>query len=520
MIPRLLPSTLPLFSLFTLAGIASAQAPAGAQPKQPPAGAPNPKQWSADGSVPVSQTMQSLEARMATMLSGASGLTADEVAQKAQDTSPDVAAKRLATEAQDAKIDQARDQFYPKLTGTARYTRLSSIEQGNLGGGYIVGTNKPGPVTFPLPQDQFFGASSFSFPVVLNNYDLRAQLTVPISDYVLRYSRAVRGAKQSRRGSELDERAARLKVGADARLNYYNWIRAQGQLLVSEQALELSKGRLTDAQRSFEVGMVSKADVLRASSSVSINQLGVARAQNLVNLSEDQLRIVMHDGLGKKYQIGENILAPLPPMANVESPEKLQAEALERRLEIRSLDETAFSLREGAQLQKVGNLPRVDLQATGIFANPNQRFVPQQEKFNGSWDASIILSWTPTDIPNVNAQAAETAAKASQVEAQKGALRDGVRLEVTQAWNALKESDVALESTHAALLASEENYRVRRDLYRNGRATSVDLTDAETDLTRSRLEAVNARIDARIARVRVLHATGRDVPAGADKPSK
>ena len=47
----------------------------------------------------------------------------------------------------------------------------------------------------------------------------------------------------------------------------------------------------------------------------------------------------------------------------------------------------------------------------------------------------------------------------------------------------------------------------------NGRATSVELTDAETDLTRARLDAINARIDLRIARVRLVHAVGRDAVA-------
>jgi outer membrane protein TolC len=51
---------------------------------------------------------------------------------------------------------------------------------------------------------------------------------------------------------------------------------------------------------------------------------------------------------------------------------------------------------------------------------------------------------------------------------------------------------------------------VRRDLFRNGKATLVEVNDAEGELTRSRLEVVNAHIDARIARVRLDHAVGRD----------
>jgi len=46
---------------------------------------------------------------------------------------------------------------------------------------------------------------------------------------------------------------------------------------------------------------------------------------------------------------------------------------------------------------------------------------------------------------------------------------------------------------------------------RNGRATSSELTDAETELTRARLDLLNARANARTSRVQLEHALGRDL---------
>jgi outer membrane protein TolC len=89
-------------------------------------------------------------------------------------------------------------------------------------------------------------------------------------------------------------------------------------------------------------------------------------------------------------------------------------------------------------------------------------------------------------------------------------VRDGIELEVTQAWQSIREQDVALESSKRELVSAEEAYRVARELFNNGRATSTTLTDAETELTRARLDALNALVDARIARVRLEHALGRD----------
>jgi outer membrane protein TolC len=54
---------------------------------------------------------------------------------------------------------------------------------------------------------------------------------------------------------------------------------------------------------------------------------------------------------------------------------------------------------------------------------------------------------------------------------------------------------------------------VRRELFRNGRATSVELTDSEVELFRASLEAINARANLRSARASLLHAVGRDIPS-------
>jgi outer membrane protein TolC len=86
-----------------------------------------------------------------------------------------------------------------------------------------------------------------------------------------------------------------------------------------------------------------------------------------------------------------------------------------------------------------------------------------------------------------------------------------MRLEVSQALSAERDSQFAVTVSQQALVASDEGYRVRRELFRGGRATLVEVTDSETELTRARLELVNAHVDLRIAQVELAHVLGRDV---------
>jgi outer membrane protein TolC len=260
------------------------------------------------------------------------------------------------------------------------------------------------------------------------------------------------------------------------------------------------------------VGTTSKADVLRVESQVASAELVVAQAKNLAELNEDQIRTAMHDTSERRYEVGEDLRTDPPRLADVDNLAALRAEALDRRLEVRALDETAWSLREQAKVARAGYYPRLDVVGNAVYANPNPRYFIPEAKFRESWDVGVQLAWTPNDSFTAGAASADTEARASQTGAQKEVLRDSVKLEVMQAYNAIREAEVAMQTTQRGLASAEEGYRVRRELFQNGRATSVELTDSELELFRAGLESINARANLRSARASLLHAVGRDIP--------
>ena len=100
----------------------------------------------------------------------------------------------------------------------------------------------------------------------------------------------------------------------------------------------------------------------------------------------------------QEYDVGENILAPLAALPGTASEEAAVREASLQRLELKVLAENEQALRDQAALTRAGNYPRLDATASAQYANPNQRFFPQEDKFRGTWDAGVVLSWSPTAI--------------------------------------------------------------------------------------------------------------------------
>jgi outer membrane protein TolC len=275
---------------------------------------------------------------------------------------------------------------------------------------------------------------------------------------------------------------------------------------VARKSREALQAHLEQARASLEGRVVSTADVLDVESRLSLADLVLRRAQDLVVLSEAQLRIIMRDSSDAQYEPSE---AGAPAMPN-RAFAALREQALQSRAELRALTTTNKSLRSQARARAAAEFPRLDAIGNVYYQNPNPRYVPQQERFDATWDVGVQLTWSPTDALSAAATRREADAQALQIEEQRRALVDAIEIEVLSAYQAREQALVAQETAHRGLTAAEEAFRVRSELFRLGRATSTELSDSQTELTRARLSVVNADVDLRVARAKLVHAVGED----------
>lgn len=437
------------------------------------------------------------------------GITADKVGERAAATSYAAKAADEGVRAAAARVDAAWAAFLPRITLSGRYTRLSEFTPPSFfGPGSLVGTSAPANTPNPTPT---FALPSFSITPIFNNWNFQASLLVPISDYFLRINQAYSATTASRDAARHDAASVRAKSSSDGKIAYYTWLRARGGLVVATQALGDQKTHLGDAKNLFTVGRVSKADVLRAETAVAAAELAVERAKNFVDITERQIRVAIHAGDEEPVVAGEGLDGVVAPFQG--NLGQLTQEAMTGRAEIKSIDANAQALKKNAEATRNGAFPQFAGVANANVVNPNPRAFPQKDEFFPTWDLTLQLQWSPNDILTSGSQASALWAQAAQLEAQRQVVRDGVTLEVAQAYNALKEAEFSVETSKRELTAANEAYRVAHELFINGAATSTTLTDAETELTRARLDALNAAVDVRTARVRIDHALGRDVKA-------
>ena len=450
----------------------------------------------------------------------AGGLTAEATSQRAIAASSDLMQRRADLETANAKIRQTTIQFFPQLVLRGSYTRLSPVAA-DFGSGALVGARNAGLLGVgPCPsgngdcvldsQGQPVGAAAFKIENLSDNFAVGASLTIPLSDYVLRLSDAASSAQSSRRAARYSLAAERARVDTDARVLYYNWLRAHGQVFVAQKALERTRARLQDVQAAFNVGSSTQADVMRIEALVANSQLALAQAESLRQLTRAQLAIIMSDLGPAEYQVGETV-----PPSTLDAPvdgnaHKLIAEAWQNRYELKTLDSTLDALENGESATRAAAFPRIEAVGDATYANPNPRYFPPRKEWNATWSVGLTASWNVGQTFLAGAQADELAAQTANIRGQRVRMQAVISSQVISAALDLRTAQAAYATSVITVRSAEESYRVTADRFRVGRATTTDMVNAETDLLGAKQTQINARIDNAIAGLRLQNALGRN----------
>lgn len=455
-------------------------------------------------------TTKELAEKLSALLGRPGGLSSSDAAKRAVAKSPTVAARETRIAVAEEEETTAILGFVPRATITARYTRYSPITPSSFGPGFgsLVGTSSPAGL-IPNGSPLFaIGSDAFTFPVILDNYLLQTSFVVPISDIPLRALHNYRAAKHDREAADVDVKVSERNVALQAKLAYWDWVRAAMDQVVADQTLAQSKVQLEATKALEEAGRASPADVLQAEARVSQAKLLADRAKNGTGSALDRLHVLMHDDSRDVYEIAEDPTIESPMPAQRPLPD-LYADAVHNRPEVSSLDAQSRTLVEQREAAKASMYPQLSAFADFIYANPNPRFVPQIAEFRGSWDVGVQLVWSPNDVPASLAAANTLEARRKEIAARRDELAEAIENEVRDADLAVRDAKVSLENTETGIAAAEEAYRIRVERYRYGRATPVELAESETALLRARLERVAAQVGMRAALARLAYALGR-----------
>jgi outer membrane protein TolC len=283
------------------------------------------------------------------------GLTSDAAANRAWAASPTVRRKLAEVQAAIASADSAALARVPQIGGKASYTRLSYI-----------------------PPVLFGGVPAFQF--LQDAYLLEGTIAVPLSDYVLRIPKLIGAAELAEQAARASWQSSQLSAGEEARVAYYEWVRARLGVLVAQRQLAQVQATLGQVRALAEAQRLSRADLLRVESQEAEAEQALDQLKNLAVLREEQLRLEIGAPGEEPLAIGEDIRADMHAPAPAEL-DSLMSRAQQKRLEFRVVDLGIAAKEKQLASEQANLLPH--LSAFGIvdYADPNSRVVPRQDVF-------------------------------------------------------------------------------------------------------------------------------------------
>lgn len=288
-------------------------------------------------------------------------------------------------------------------------------------------------------------------------------------------------------------------VENSVRFGYYSYKRAEAKKAVAEEAVSLTNDHLTQAEKLFKEGVVSKADVLRAKVSVADAELNLIRAKNGMELAKTALERAVAADVPKVLLLGD---ACVDSCGNVGTAD--EATAFENRAELKMYD---FYSRQAAKIARAHQgelLPHI-LGFGIVTANGNEGW-PEENK---NWHVGLAATWNMFDSGEAHARTEQARSQAKEFLYRLEDKKNEIRMEVRQAALNLKEAKARLDVSNRQLTQAEEDYRIAVLRYKESIGSNLDMLDARLALTNSKTNVVDAKYDIAVAEANLNFALGK-----------
>ena len=399
-------------------------------------------------------------------LNSNSVLTLDEALRLALTYRPSVVQARQNLVVASNQFREARAAYWPTLSAGVGYSRATANQQGSP-------------------------SSSHSD----NSYSGSLNMDLLIYDFG-KTPAVVREAYERQVSATENLRAALNDGTFNVRSAFYDLCRQQELLQVADDAVRQYHAHLEQARAFEEVGRVTRYDVTKAEVDLGNARLTQINASNAVIAARATLNRNLGLAERPNYRVGD------PPADQIQGTlDSLMAVARERHPQLRSLkaQERAASAAVDAAIADL--YPSLGLQAQ--YTETGSHF-----PLTWNWSAGVqpvvdlFTGWLKTSRIN------ETAAQLRVARAQVADEEQQIYLDLSQALNALDNARQRMELTDLILRQAKESLELVEERYKVGKASAVEVTDAEVAMTSARANQVTARFDYQTAVAQIKHAIG------------
>ncbi len=381
---------------------------------------------------------------------------------------------------------EVRRAWLPVVEGQLQYRRLSDNVD----------------YTVDLPSLPGQGTERVTFaPAILNRYGARATLTQPVFTG-FRILNRLAAAQAQDRVAESQVDATEADVVFQTRQAYWTLYEVRARRQAAAEALRQIERQLADVQNRKAAGMATQNDLLRVKARRDQIRVEQIQAQNAAASARRTLNDRMGRPLDAPVAIADTVqLAPSPP-----DTASAIDRAVRQRADLAALQQTVQARAAGVGVARSDWYPQISLLGSYLYARPNEQLFPPEDRFQGTWEAGVTLSWR--FALGTEAAVDRAQARLRQARYERQDRRRSVAVEVTDRLQTVAQTRTAVRAAETSLESAREAYRSTQSRFDEGMTVVSDLLDAERALREARAQLAAAQADYARARAALDRALG------------
>lgn len=397
-------------------------------------------------------------------------LTLDRALEVALRYHPSIVRAQQALEAAEAQLRSAGAARKPSVDTGAGYTRRTSNTEASRG-------------------------SSTS----TDGYSASADLDLLIYDFG-RTPADIRQAAERRLAAEQDWRAAKSDAAYAVRTAFYDLGKARELEQVAAEAVRQFEAHLEQVRAFAEVGQRIRYDVTKAEVDVGNARLSLIDARNSVATSRAALNQSLGLAEDPGYRAGGGAGGEVPGTT-----ESLMAVARERHPELRALHAQARAASSAVDAAIADLYPALRLRGSYGWSGGALPLV-------WNWSAGLNATLSLLDGGRRTAQIDASVAALRSARARQAEREQQIYLELCRAFSVRDTARQRLELADLIEREARDSLNLVNERYRVGKASAVEVTDAQVAVSRAQADQVKARFDVYLATAQILHAIGGELP--------
>lgn len=406
----------------------------------------------------------------------------------AHDNNPTIKIAELEIERVDYAKRETLGNLLPSLSASGQYTNniMKSV------------------MFMPESFSAMMGGQKYMEIGYKNSYTATVSAALPIVNFAL-------WEQIKSKQNEIDiiiekSRASKIDMTKQVKDAYFAVLLAKNSLSVLERSINNANETLKSTKASFEQGLVSEYDYIRAQ--VQVNNLNPTyiNAKNGLELSILQLKMILSLPTDQEIVLKENLEDFSDKVIEVNITEN----TAENNSDLRQMDLNIVSLQNSLRLVNSQHYP--SLSAFGQYSYLTQSDDFKFADYNWVGSAAVGLQ---LNIPIFNGRTVVNKAKQikislQELQLQKEYLKEGIDLQIQAAINSMKAAKEQLEANKDAIKQAERGYEIAKVRYQTGAGTILELNDSELSMTQANLTYQQSLYDYLVAQSNLEKVLGKE----------